>query len=128
MYHVFNISCFDYLYCKAMSNFGVGVYFLTILWFITLMLCWVSIRTGHYVGKITIVISLLLTIILITLPKGETNSYSLSANFYDHLFVARYTVLTLLLISGIAGIIYCFIYVCLTPVETKKVKTLGIFN
>lgn len=110
-----------------MSNFGVGVYFLTVLWIITLFLCWVSVRTGHYIGKISVGISSLLTIVLVSLPKGDSRNIH-DANFYDHLFVTRYAILSFLLVSVIVGSVYCFIYVCLAPVETRKVKAFGLLN
>lgn len=103
-------------------NFGVGVYFLILLWSITLILCWVSVRTGHGIGKISILISVIITLALILLPtKGQ---YS-NANFYDQLFVIRYLILLFLSISFVVGLVYSFVYVCLAPHETIKVRRLG---
>lgn len=110
-----------------MSYFGVGVYFLTVMWLITLLLCWVSFRTGHWIGKISVGITFLLTIVLVLLPKGESGDVNI-ANFYDRLFVTRYAILSLLIVSGAAGSVYCFIHVCLAPLETRKTKTLGFIN
>ena len=109
-----------------MSSFGVGVYFLTVIWFITLMLCWVSVRAGHYIGKVAIAMSLVLTVVLVALPKGDV-PYS-RANFYDKLFVSRYATLSLLLGSLIVGLVYCFVHVCLARVETRKVRSFGTLN
>ncbi|CAG9788263.1 unnamed protein product [Diatraea saccharalis] len=112
-----------------MSYFGVGIYFLTLLWYITLLLCWVSVRTGHYIGKVSVIVSILFTIIIILLPKGATyHSVDAVANFYDHLFVSRFLIFSFLLVSGITGSIYCFVHVCLAPIETKKVKSFGSLN
>lgn len=110
-----------------MSSFGIGVYLLTVTWFITLMLCWVSVRTGHYVGKIAIGVSFVLTVILVCLPKGDVQ-YTHGANFYDRLYVPRYAILSLLLVGAVVGCAYCFVYVCLTPVETRKVRSFGTSN
>lgn len=101
---------------------GVGIYFLTIIWFITLMLCWVSIRTGHNIGKIAIIIALAISLVLALLRSKEEYS---SANFYDKLFVIRYSVLSLLVLSVIVGLGYSFVYVCLEPCETVKIHRLG---
>lgn len=109
-----------------MSSFGIGVYFLSVIWFITLMLCWVSVRTGHYIGKVSVAVSFVLTIVLISMPKGDAHHYS--ANFYDRLFVLRYAVLSLLLASCVGGSVFLFIHVCLTPIETRKVRSFGIVN
>lgn len=109
-----------------MFNFGVGVYFLSIIWFITFMLCWVSVRTGHFIGKVAVTISIILTIVLVSLPKGD-EEYT-SANFYDKTYIPRFTIFALLLISVVAGGLFSFIYACLAPVETHKVKTFGSNN
>lgn len=106
-----------------MATFGVGVYFLTVIWLISLMLCWVSVRTNHNIGKVAIGAAALITVILVALPKGEAQ-YS-RANFYDKVFVIRYAILTLLLICVLFGAAYCFLQYCLTPVETRKVRSFG---
>lgn len=105
--------------------FGVGVYFLSILWLVSFFLCWVSVRTGHYIGKIAIVIAIIITLILVSLPRGVESS---SGHFYDKSYVPRLAILLLLLISAIAGLLYCFIHVCLTPVETRIIKKFGNIN
>lgn len=110
-----------------MNSFGVGVYFLTVLWFLTFMLCWVSVHTGHNIGKISGVITTLLTIILVCLPKSDTHD-SDDANFYDRLYITRYAILAVLLMSCAAGSVFCFVYICLTPVTTRKVKRFGTLN
>lgn len=112
---------------KEMSSFGVGVYILTVLWFITLMLCWVSMRTGHNIGKIALIVTSLMTVILVCLPKGDTYN-SDGANFYDKLYIPRYTILVFLLISVAVGGVLCFIHVCLAPIETRKVRSIGTLN
>lgn len=129
-----NLHDFGFLFFVIVSlsrernnmSLGVGVYILTVLWFVTFMLCWVSVRTGHNVGKIAIIVSFVVTFILLLLPKGDED-YSYDADFYDRLFVARYAIFTFLLISVVLGLAYCFIYVCLTPIETKKVKGLAYY-
>ncbi|GBP53299.1 Thioredoxin, mitochondrial [Eumeta japonica] len=57
-----------------MSSFGPGVYLLIVVWSITLMLCWVSLRTGHYVGELAFLISLTVTLVLVWLPRGKSQS------------------------------------------------------
>lgn len=112
---------------REMSSFGVGVYFLTVLWFVTLMLCWVSVRTGHSIGKISLILTFVLTVVLVCLPKGE--SYNLdSANFYDKLYIPRYVILGVLSVSGVVGAGFCFVHVCLAPVETHKLRSFGSVN
>lgn len=110
-----------------MANFGVGIYLLTIVWVFTLMLCWVSIRTGHYIGKLAVLVSIVLTGLLFILPKGE-NISPYGANFYDKLFVTRYAILTFLILSAVLSGAYCFLYACLTPIETKKIKNFATIN
>lgn len=104
-------------------SLGLGIYFLTVLWFITLMLCWVTIRTGHYIGKISLIISSTISLVLLLLPSS--GEQYVSANFYDRLFVTRYAILTFLLASIVLGSGYAFVYVCLTPIEVKKVTRRG---
>lgn len=110
-----------------MSYFGVGVYFLSIIWLISLFLCWVSVRTGHYIGKIAIVIAICITLILVSLPRGVEIESS-AGNFYDKTYGPRVAILLLLLMSAIAGSVYCFVHVCLTPVETRRIKKFGTIN
>lgn len=122
----------DYRLCALfirteMSSFGVGVYFLTVLWFITLMLCWVSVRTGHNIGKISVIVTSLVTLVLVCLPKGETYDLN-SANFYDRLYIPRYAILTFLLLSGAVGLSFAFVHVCLAPNETRKIRSFGTVN
>lgn len=105
-----------------MTNFGVGVYFLTVIWCVSFMLCWVSVRTGHYIGRVSVLISVGITIILLTVPRSDEHY---SANFYDKNFIPRFATLSVLLTSLVAGIVYSFIYVCLTPAETRKIKRIG---
>lgn len=109
-----------------MSSFGVGVYFLTVIWFISLMLCWVSVRTNHHIGRVAIGGSVVITVILVALPKGD-GAYS-RANFYDKVFVIRYAILSVLLICLLFGAAYSFIHYCLTPVETRKVRSIGTIH
>lgn len=108
-----------------MSSFGVGVYCLAVVWFVTLMLCWVSVRTGHVVGKIAVPVAALVTVLLFALPKGEGD---ISANFYDKLFVFRFGVLFLLLASVVVSSAYCIAHVCLTSLDTRKIRRLGAAN
>lgn len=112
---------------REMISFGVGVYFLTMLWFVTLMLCWVSVRTGHIIGKISVIVTSVVTLILVCLPKGE--SYNLnSANFYDKLYIPRYAILAFLSASGVLGAIICFVHFYLAPIETRKVRSYGTYE
>lgn len=110
-----------------MASFGFGVYILTVVWCLTLMLCWVSIKTGHYVGKVSVGFSVLLTLILVALPKGDVN-YVYGANFYDGLFIPRYVILAVLFLSAVIGVVYVFVQNCLAPIETRKLRTFGSVN
>lgn len=110
-----------------MASFGFGVYLLTVIWFLTLLLCWVSVKTGHYIGKVSVGVSVLLTLMLVILPKGDLN-YEHGANFYDRLFIPRYVILAFLSLSAAVGCVYAFIHNCLTPVETRKLRTFASVN
>lgn len=107
---------------SEMNSFGVGLYFLTMLWCVTLMLCWVSVRTGHNIGKFALIVTSLVTLVLVCLPKGESYNLS-SANFYDKLYVPRVAILVFLVISAVSGALFSFVHVCLVPVQTRKVRS-----
>ncbi|PZC82223.1 hypothetical protein B5X24_HaOG211031 [Helicoverpa armigera] len=92
------------------------------LWCVTLVLCWVSVRTGHSIGKVALLVSSLVTLILVCLPKGESHSTD-SANFYDKLYVPRYVILVFLCISAVFGGLFALVHVCVTPIETRKVRS-----
>lgn len=101
---------------------GLGVYILSTIWLLTLVLCIISVRTGQLIGAIAFIISLLITIVLILIPRvSETHSVT-SEKVYDPLFVLRYCLLAFLVVCISGGVGAFIVYHCMPPVQTKKLR------
>lgn len=102
---------------------GLGVYILSTIWLISLLLCIVSVRTGQLIGAIAFIVSSLITLLLILIPRvSNTNEAHASEKVYDRLFILRYCSLAFMVISFLGGFGYFFVYHCLSPVQTKKLQ------
>lgn len=102
---------------------GLGVYILSTVWLITLLFCIISVRTGQLFGAIAFIISSLITLLLILIPRVSNLADVLeSEKVYDRLFILRYCTLAFMVISILGGFGYFFVYHCMSPVQTKKLK------
>lgn len=111
-----------------MGNFGSGVYITCGLWVGIGLLWWIGSRSGARGSKIavgTVIAAIFITLVLVCLPKGQVPPQN---DFYDALFIPRYAILTLLMLSASIGAVFCFLYVCLTPIQTRKIHTFGSVN
>lgn len=105
-------------------SLSIAVYLLGVLWGAVFILCWVTMRTRHSIGKIAILVASVITVLVLTLPKIEIQ---LIANqlWYDKYVMARYCTLCFLLISVISGAVCLYYCHCIEPRENLKVKTFG---
>lgn len=106
---------------SEIHSVGTGVYVLTTVWIVTLVLCCVALRTGRLLGVVAFLLTSLITLILIALPRG-LDSLSNVEEAYDKLYISRYFILSLLIVSAAGGFGFFVLYFCTTPLETKKIK------
>ena len=84
---------------------GIGLLLILILWALALFIFIVSLRVEKKIGAIAIFIVSICTVILIALPRASERPTSVENKIYDHLFIWRILLLTLLIVSSIIGLI-----------------------
>lgn len=83
---------------------GTGLFLILTLWAIAILIFLISLRIEKKIGLVVIVIIGLLTIILFSIPRASEKPNVNEKKPYDHLFIWRIILFTLLLISSIIGI------------------------
>ncbi|VVC43527.1 Hypothetical protein CINCED_3A011381 [Cinara cedri] len=83
---------------------GIGAFILIGLWSSSFILCLLSLRTRHSIGPIVFIFTILITIILLAIPRSSTDTPKLDNKIVDPLFVWRLAILSLLILSTIIGL------------------------
>lgn len=98
-----------------MGNLGVGVYLIVVVWLLAISSCWISVRTGYYVGKFIILATIILTGFLVFIQSNIQDTLSLfGTNF------VRLVMLVFFAKCSAIGLIYIFIDVCLARREACR--------
>ncbi|KZC13012.1 hypothetical protein WN55_04909 [Dufourea novaeangliae] len=84
---------------------GIGLFLIFVLWALALFVFIITLRVERKIGAIAILIVSICTVILIALPRASEKSVSTEKKTYDHLFIWRILLLTLLILSSIIGLI-----------------------
>ncbi|KAL4123254.1 hypothetical protein QTP88_015461 [Uroleucon formosanum] len=87
---------------------GIGAIILIGLWFSTFILCLLSLRTRHSIGPIFLVSTILITIILLSIPRSSVETPKLDIKIVDPLYVWRLATLSILSISAAIGLAALF--------------------
>lgn len=103
---------------------SIGVYILGVVWGTTFLLCWVTIRTKHSIGKIAILVASLITLLVLALPKIEIQLVA-SQILYDKYLVVRYCTISLLLLSAVIGCVCGYYHHCIEYKDIRKIRSFG---
>jgi len=68
------IDCFIFLGEMSITAIGLGATILIGLWSSSFILCLLSLRTRHSVGPIVFLFTILITIILLSIPRSSTDT------------------------------------------------------
>lgn len=101
---------------------GVGIWVLSTLWVITILCCLIFSQAkggAKFIGIAVFVIALVITIVLIVLPKGE--SAAASNVIYDELIILRYVFIVLGALCVLGGLIAMIISTS-DPILAKPLK------
>lgn len=63
-----------YTFLDKMSSIGVGAIILIGLWSSSFILCLLSLRTRHSIGPIVFIFTIIITVVLISIPHYSTDS------------------------------------------------------
>lgn len=108
-----------------MASIGIGVYLLCVVWFTALMLVWISVRTGHSIGKLAILGSIFFSIILFSLPKLDVE-FTYSEKLYQKVYTVRYFTIAVILLGTVLGTTYSYLFAnSLEPLEFRKIRSFG---
>jgi len=71
--YIFKINWFFFLGEMSTTAIGLGAIILIGLWSSSFILCLLSLRTRHSVGPIVFLFTILITIILLSIPRSSTD-------------------------------------------------------
>lgn len=101
---------------------GVGIWVLSILWIFTILCCLIFSQAkggAKFTGVAVFVIALVITIVLIVLPKGE--SVPVTDVIYDELIILRYVFIVLGALCVLGGLI-AMVVSASDPILAKPLK------
>lgn len=101
---------------------GTGLFLILILWAIAIITFLISLRIEKKIGSVIIIVIGLLTIILFSIPRASDKPNVNERKPYDHLFIWRIILFTLLLISSIIGILAYIKFQLLESVRPVRVS------
>ncbi|CAI6349142.1 unnamed protein product [Macrosiphum euphorbiae] len=87
---------------------GIGAIILIGLWFSSFILCLLSLRTRHSIGPIVLVSTILITIILLSIPRSSVETPKPDIKIVDPLYVWRLATLSILSVSAAIGLAALF--------------------
>jgi len=90
------------------ATIGIGAIILIGLWLSSFILCLLSLRTRHIIGPIVLVSTILLTVIILSIPRSSVDTPKPDIKIVDPLFVWRLSILSVLFISTAIGLAALF--------------------
>ncbi|CAF0853303.1 unnamed protein product [Rotaria sordida] len=109
-----------------MAALGTGVIILIVIWVITLAtltLFTFSQSSVRYIGLLSLVIAVIITLVLALLPRGEIGRTSESNNTpYNYAGLARILILTFLCVTFLAGLVIVFVQEIVPPVYAQPIR------
>lgn len=116
-----------------MAELGNGWYFLGVLWFICLVICWYAVRLRRpIIAKPVIGLATVITLLCILMPKSANDSNSATFYQFYQAYTGRILLLVFLFVTVSVSAALVIGYFCLTPVERIRysdwINTNNYFN
>ncbi|XP_071806388.1 transmembrane protein 218-like [Asterias amurensis] len=105
---------------------GVGLFVLSIIWGLSLLLCIILSRAKGAAksgGIAMIVVASLITVILIIYPKEGLQPEPVDNRITDGMFWTRVVILSMLSVFALLSLVFMFIFHWTEPIFAKHIKT-----
>ncbi|XP_015127306.1 uncharacterized protein LOC107048590 [Diachasma alloeum] len=100
---------------------GLGLFIIVTLWLSAGLIFAVALRTDKRIGGIAVAIAAVITIILVSVPKSSEYPTPHHDKSYDHLFIWRVILLTLLAGSSLVALIAYIKYDLMESKRPRKI-------
>ncbi|XP_072282600.1 transmembrane protein 218 isoform X2 [Pyxicephalus adspersus] len=106
---------------------GTGVFVISVIWIVTLLLCVLLSRTSGTTRLLNVVfflLALIVTLILVFFPRAsETSTPEKEFQIVDTFFIGRYVLLSVMSVIFLATAFLSLLYYLLEPVYAKPLRT-----
>ncbi|CAI9532854.1 unnamed protein product, partial [Staurois parvus] len=106
---------------------GTGVFVISAIWVVTLLLCVLLSRTSGAARLLSIVffiLALIVTLVLIFFPRAsETSTAQKEFQIVDTFFIGRYVLLSVMSVIFLASVFLSLVYYILEPVYAKPLRS-----
>ncbi|KAM5140850.1 transmembrane protein 218 [Mantella aurantiaca] len=111
----------------AVLGVGTGVFVISVIWVVTLLLCVLLSRTSgaaRLLGIVVFILAVVVTLILVFFPRAtETSSPVKEFQIVDTFFIGRYVLLAVMSVIFLASGFLSLLYYMLEPVYAKPLRT-----
>uniref|UniRef100_A0A8D8YFY5 Transmembrane protein 218 n=1 Tax=Cacopsylla melanoneura TaxID=428564 RepID=A0A8D8YFY5_9HEMI len=102
---------------------GTGSLIILAIWVTTFILCCVSLRTRHNLTPFAFIVAVLVTTVLLLIPRGEIKTAPSEGIIYDNIFIRRSFILFFLFISCLTSFLYLIKSYWMEPKLAFSIKT-----